>query len=76
MGRAKRGWYSQFRGTNHLISRITSGDFLLQREEKESFKIIEMMIKKKNRSQISLKRAMIMRMILENIPESVSISMI
>jgi len=25
MGRAKSGWYSQFHGTNHLISRITSG---------------------------------------------------
>ena len=43
MGRAKRGWYSQFRGSNHLISRITNGDFLLQREEKEYF--IKLMFK-------------------------------
>ena len=38
MGRARRRhWVNQYRGSNHLISRITGGDFLLQKNEKEYF---------------------------------------
>ncbi len=37
MGRAKRRWVNQYHGSNHLISRITGGDFLLKDTEKEYF---------------------------------------
>ncbi len=39
---------------------------------KDKFKIIEMKIKKKDRSEISIKRAMIMKMILESVPEYIN----
>ncbi len=37
MGRAKRRWVNQYHGSNHLISRITGGSFLLKDAEKEYF---------------------------------------
>ena len=37
MGRAKRRWINQYQGSNHLLSRITGGDFLLKDKEREHF---------------------------------------
>jgi len=37
MGRPGRHWVNQYRGSHHLISRITGDDFLLQKKEKGFF---------------------------------------